>query len=244
MNKTSLFAFLSCLLLTVYLSGCGIIDYYFLTPPEDTAQELAQSGFEAMEEKDYRRAITAFTKLKDRYPFSPFTSAAELALGDAYFLSEQYEAAVQTYLEFESLHPGHEAVPYVLFQVGMANLRQFRSIDRPTDNLHLALQYFQRLQQTFPQSPQARDAEQAIQETRSRIAEHELFVADFYWRRGQYGPAWRRYQAVQQEFGDIPEISEYAQRQSDFAYYRFQKQQAKEDREEREGTWKRLLDWL
>lgn len=244
MNKPSIFTLLPCLLLTLYLSGCGIIDYYFLTPPEDTAQELAQAGFEAMEAKEYRRAITAFTKLRDRYPFSPFTSAAELALGDAYFLSEQYEAAVQSYLEFESLNPGHEAIPYVLYQVGMSYLRQFRSIDRPIDNLHQAMQYFQRLQQTFPQSPQARNAEEAVLETRTLIAEHELFVADFYWRRGQYGPAWRRYQSVFRDFKDIPEIAEYAERQGNFAYYRFQKQQSQLDREEREGTWKRLLDWL
>lgn len=244
MNRSPIFALLPCLLLTLFLSGCGIIDYYFLTPPEDTAQELAQAGFEAMEAREYRQAVTYFTRLRDRYPFSPFTSAAELALGDAYFLSGQYQAAAQTYLEFESLHPGHEAIPYVLHQIGMSYLRQFRSIDRPIDNLHQALQYFRRLQQTYPQSPQAQEAEQAILETRTRIAEHELFVADFYWRRNQYGPAWRRYQSVVRDFGDIPEIGEYAERQANFAYYHFQRQQAQEDREEREGTWKRLLDWL
>ncbi|GAB6060882.1 outer membrane protein assembly factor BamD [Desulfonatronum parangueonense] len=244
MKTTPIRALLPCLLLTFFISGCGIIDYYFLTPPEDTAQELAQAGFEAMEAKEYRQAITFFTKLKDRYPFSPFTSAAELALADAYFLSEQYEAAVQTYLEFESLHPGHESIPYVLFQVGMSYLKQFRSIDRPTDNLHLAIQYFTRVQQMFPDTVYARDASEFITQARTRIAEHELFVADFYWRRGQYGPAWRRYQQVSNEFADIDEIAEYAARQGDFAYYRFQKQQSREDREEREGTWKRFLDWL
>ncbi|SDB20808.1 Beta-barrel assembly machine subunit BamD [Desulfonatronum thiosulfatophilum] len=244
MKTTPIRALLPCLLLTFLISGCGIIDYYFLTPPEDTAQELAQAGFEAMESKEYRQAITYFTKLKDRYPFSPFTSAAELALADAYFLSEQYDAAVQTYLEFESLHPGHESIPYVLFQVGMSYLKQFRSIDRPTDNLHLAVQYFTRVQQTFPDSVHAHEAGEFITQARTRIAESELFVADFYWRRGQYGPAWHRYQQVSREFADIDEIAEYAARQGDFAYYRFQKQQSREDREEREGTWKRLLDWL
>lgn len=226
------------------LSGCGIIDYYFLPPPEDTAQELAQAGFEAMEAKEYRNAIAYFTKLKDRYPFSPYTSAAELALGDAYFLDGQYEAAAQTYLEFESLHPGHESIPYVLFQIGMSYLRQFRSIDRPTDNLGLALQYFYRLQQSHPQSIQAADADQFILEARRSMAEHELFVADFYWRKKEFGPAWRRYTAVAENFSDIPDIHEYATRQSNFAYYRFQKQESQRDREQREGTWKRFLEWL
>lgn len=244
MKKTPIFALLPCLLLTLFISGCGIVDYYFLTPPEDTAQDLAQAGFESMEAKDYRQAITYFTKLKDRYPFSPYTVAAELALGDAYFLSEQYDAAIQTYLEFESLHPGHESIPYVLFQLGMSHLKQFRSIDRPTENLERAIQYFSRVQQSYPQTPQAKDAPQFIVQARTHIAEHELYVADFYWRRKQYGPAWRRYDAVAREFSDITEIADYATRQADFAYYRFQKQQSREDQEEREGSWKRLLEWL
>ena len=237
-------ALLPCLAMLWLLSGCGIVDYYFLKPPEDTAQELAQGGFEAMEAKDYRRAIANFTKLKDRYPFSPYTSAAELALGDAYFLSGQYEAAVQTYLEFESLNPGHEATPYVLFQTGMSNLKQFRSIDRPSENLALALQYFTRLQEMFPNSPQAADAQVYILEARRKMAEHELFVADFYWRRGEFGPAWQRYAFVAKNFAEIPEIVEYAERQSNFAYYRFQQEQSRKDREQREGTWKRFLEWL
>ena len=30
--------------LVLLLNGCGAIDYYFLTPPEDTAQELYENA--------------------------------------------------------------------------------------------------------------------------------------------------------------------------------------------------------
>lgn len=43
----------ACLLL---LSGCGIIDYFFLPPPEDTAQELYEGANDAMQEKNYSQA--------------------------------------------------------------------------------------------------------------------------------------------------------------------------------------------
>lgn len=122
-------------LLLVLCSGCGVIDYFFLSPPEDTAQELAELGNEAMQEKEYGKAIEYFQKLRDRYPFSPFTTAGELSLGDAYFLDEQYRAASETYKEFESLHPRHEAIPYVLLQIGISSYNQFESIDLPQDNI-------------------------------------------------------------------------------------------------------------
>ena len=34
-----------------FLNGCGIIDYYFLTPPEDTAQELFENAQAYLQKK-------------------------------------------------------------------------------------------------------------------------------------------------------------------------------------------------
>ena len=52
------------------LSACGIIDYFYLPPPEDTAQELFENGNDAMREKNYMAAINYYTKLKESYPLA------------------------------------------------------------------------------------------------------------------------------------------------------------------------------
>ena len=83
----------ACLLL---LSGCGIIDYFFLPPPEDTAQELYEGANDAMQEKNYSQAAQYYTKLKDNFPFSPYTVEAELSLGDAFFLDGSHERRYHT----------------------------------------------------------------------------------------------------------------------------------------------------
>ena len=67
------------------LSGCGIIDMIYLPPAEDTAQEIFEAGNDAMSEKNYVRAVELYNKLRDTYPFSPYTVDAELALADAYY---------------------------------------------------------------------------------------------------------------------------------------------------------------
>ena len=72
-----------------------------------------------MSEKNYVRAVELYNKLRDTYPFSPYTVDAELSLADAYYLDEDYEQAAETYKDFESLHPRHEAIQYVLYQTGM-----------------------------------------------------------------------------------------------------------------------------
>ena len=98
---------LRCLLLALCLGalpGCGIIDMFYLPPAEDTAQEIFEAANDAMSEKNYVRAVELYNKLRDNYPFSPYTIDAELSLGDAYFLDEEYDLAAETYKDFEALH--------------------------------------------------------------------------------------------------------------------------------------------
>lgn len=226
------------------LSGCGIIDYFLVEPPEDTPQELFEAGQQAMHDKSYSNAAECFVKLKDRYPFSPYTTQAELMLGDAYFLDKQWPSAVNSYKEFESLHPRHEQMPYVLFQIGVANFNQFSSIDRPQTNVAEALEYFHSLREQYPDSPYAQPAAEYIAKSRRHMADHELFVANFYWTNEQFGPAWHRYQYVVTNFPDLPEVAEYATRMSELSYYEYQKTKAEQSRQQEYGSWRQYFDWL
>ncbi|WP_027184920.1 outer membrane protein assembly factor BamD [Desulfovibrio inopinatus] len=241
----SVIRLIAIFLLVTQLNGCGFIDYFFLPPPEDTAQELYEAGRDAMSEKKYSNAIEYFTKLKDRYPFSPYTTPALIALGDALFLEEDYATASDVYMEFESLHPRDEEIPYVLFQIGMSNFKRAESIDMPPDNLQTALQYFYLLEETFPQTEYGKLAGEYILKCRKRMAEHELFVADFYWRTDNYGPAWRRYMYVADNFKDVPEVVEYSKERAALSYLEYQKTLTEDERREIEGDWRQWLkEWL
>ena len=226
------------------LSGCGIIDYFFLPPPEDTAQELYEGANDAMREKDYGQAIQYYTKLKDNYPFSPYTVEAELSLGDALFLDERYAEASESYKEFESLHPRHEAIPYVLYQVGMSDLKSFVSVDRPTTAMQEALEFFGRLRETYPNTEYAQKAVDEMKKCRRLLAEHELYLGDVFWNMNNYGPAWKRYTYIVDNFQDVPEVSAHAKEKALSAYYRYREQQSQQAREQIQGSWKRWFDWL
>ena len=226
------------------LSGCGLIDYFFLPPPEDTAQELYEGATDAMRDKNYSQAVEYYSKLKDNYPFSPYTVEAELALGDALFLNEKYTEAADAYKDFESLHPRHEAIPYVLYQIGMSDLKSFTSVDRSTTAAAESIEYFKRLQETYPESEYALKAAPEIANARRIIAEHELYLGDVFWNMKQYGPAWRRYTYIVDNFPDVPEVQDHARQKSMSAYYKYREQQSHDAREQIEGSWKKWFDWL
>lgn len=230
--------------LVFMLSGCGIIDYFYLPPAEDTAQELYENGNDAMREKHYLEAIKSYTKLKDNYPFSPYTIEAELSLADAYFLDGEYSSAAEAYKEFETLHPRNPAIPYVLYQVGMSRLNGFVSIDRPANQIQEGLEYFERLRETYPGTEYAEKAAENIKECRRILAERELFIADVYWRTEKYGAAWQRYTFVKNNFKDVTKAQEYAAEKAAASYMRYREQQSQQIRESREGSWKQWFSWL
>lgn len=229
------------LVLLLYTAHCGLIDYYFLPPPEDTAQELYEAAMEAMKDKKFKTAIEQFSKLKDRYPFSPFTPKAEIALGDANFMLEQYAEAMDAYKEFEALHPSHEDTPYVIYQIGMSNLSMFKTIDIRQDNIKEALEYFYRVEESYPGSRYAASAKENIVKCRRILAEHEIFIADFFWRTKEFGAAWQRYRFVVENFSDLPDLRDYARRRAEYSYYEYQKTLSQDERDEVQGSW---LRWL
>lgn len=227
-----------------WMSGCGIIDYFFLPPPEDTAQEIFEAANDNMAEKNYVGAVERYNKLRENYPFSPYTIDAELAMADALYLDAEYSAAVEAYKDFESLHPRHPAVPYVLYQIGAARHKGFVSIDRATNDLQEGYEYLNRLVQTYPGSEYEKPARDLMVILRKSIGEHELYIAEVFWNMKRYGPAWRRYSYVAENFQDIPPLAELAQGKSLTAYHKYRDEQAKEVREQAKGTWRKWFTWL
>ncbi|WP_291322852.1 outer membrane protein assembly factor BamD [Desulfonatronospira sp.] len=213
-------------------------------PLEDTPQELAQAGVDAMEQERYKKAIEHFSDLRDRFPFSPHTPRAEIALGDAYMKSGNYVAAITVFTEFAEMNPRHEMIPYVLFRTGLAYYNKFTSIDRPQRNMQQALEYFRRVVQVYPETEYAEYSRYYKKQCRIKMAEHELYIADFYWRTKRYGSAYERYRYVEQNFEDLPKIVEYARERAKTSYFKHQEHASRHKRATDEGSWRDWLDWL
>ena len=227
------------------LSACGIIDYFYLPPPEDTAQELFENGNDAMREKNYMAAVEYYTKLKESYPFSPYAKEAEISLGDAYYLDQEYLLASEAYKDFEAMHPRDEAIPYVLMQIAQSDMKSYTSIDRPTTQLAEAEAYLNRVRESFAGTEYAERAEDLYAQCRRTMAEHELYLGDFFMRTGKYLAAWKRYQALAENFSDVGDLAEHAREKSKEAYVKHLETAAdKEKHRQDTGIFKAVKDWL
>ncbi|MCF8029282.1 MAG: outer membrane protein assembly factor BamD [Desulfohalobiaceae bacterium] len=245
MNKKRRFPLLLFIgLICLMLSGCGALNPFSSSKEPDSAAALLQAGKRAMEKGNYKQAAKYYQRIKEDHPFSRQTTEAGLGLADAYFQQEKYSAAESAYKEFESMHPGHPEIPYVLFRMGRANLKQFTSIDLTQDNVQQAEEYFTRLVQAYPQSEFANEAERYLARCRRLIAQHEIYVADFYMRTEQYRAAWKRYSSILDSYDDLKELTSYARSRATEAYYRYMLQASEKVRTALRGSWREWFDWL
>jgi outer membrane protein assembly factor BamD len=158
----------------------------------DPADKLIVQGMASYERGRYNTAMKDFQEIKDRYPFSPEALLAELKLADCKFYNENYEEAKELYKEFEEQHPANEAVPYVMFQIGMCDYSRTDRIDRDSTGAQDAIKSFSRLLRTYPDSPYTEEAKSRIRSAREFIVNHEYYVAVFYVRTKKYEQAKHR----------------------------------------------------
>ena len=174
------------------------------------AHELAQNGMDEFAEKNYRKSIRYFEKLRDWYPFSKFAKLAELKIADAHFNLKEYDDAIFAYEEFEELHPKNEAIPYVIYQIGNSHFNQLGTIDRDQTAAHKAMDSFQRLIKLYPDDSHAEDARAKIKTCRKSLAENQFYIGHFYYRTKRYKSALARFEGIVAVWNDFPEIQEKA----------------------------------
>jgi outer membrane protein assembly factor BamD len=205
----------ACMSAVFFLGGCStvketagdikksVVEFFYGSSENLTAQELAWKGMDAYDEGNYEKSIEHFQRLKDIYPFSKYAMLAELKLGDANYRMEKYEDAVFAYEEFEKLHPRNEAVPYVIYQIGRCHFDRINTTDRDQTAARKALDAFQRLQKQYPGSPYALSAADHIVACFKSLSGHDYSVGMFYFKTKHYKGALGRFTNVVTKYPDV-----------------------------------------
>jgi len=182
-------------LASIGLSGCATLDTmldwvgFGSGSAEKTPETLVMDAMSDFNGGNYSAALKTFQEIKDRFPFSDVALLAELKSADCNYHMEKYGEAKTLYEEFEANHPTNEAVPYVLFQIGMCYYQQIGTKDRDPGSAMNAVQAFDRLNRSFPQSPYFVEASARTMAAKDFLAQHEFYVATFYVRTDEYSQA-------------------------------------------------------
>jgi outer membrane protein assembly factor BamD len=200
--------FLVGICMVLLLSGCGLWKKVFGDDIEPTPAELMSEGLNDFKSGEFEAATETFQKIKDRYPYSKNALQAELKMADALYQREMFDEAYEEYSEFEKLHPKNPDIPYVIYQEGMCFYRQASTIDRDQSHTLQAREEFERVIKRYKNSPYANMAKRKLRESLVNMAEHELYVGNFYFRGEKYQAAMDRYLYIIDHFPDLGQYYE------------------------------------
>jgi len=171
---------------------------------QDDAEGLYQEAEEQFKDEKYLTALEKYRDIKNRFPYSSRAADAELRIADTHFAQENFIEAASSYEVFRELHPTHPKSDYVQYRIGLSYFQQIpENSARDLSAAHKAIEAFNTVIQRFPSSTFVAEAKTKILESRHKLAEHERYVADFYFQRRHYLSASYRYTALLQEFPDM-----------------------------------------
>ncbi len=173
---------------------------------EGDPEKLYKEGLTRFNRRDYPEALKKFEELKSSFPDSPpYTLWAELKVGDCHFLQKQYVEAIAAYEEFKKIHPGHEEIPYVQYQIGVSNYNQMLTLDRDQTPTKKALSNFEYLIANYPPSLFTEKAKEKIGICKKRLADHEFYIGNFYYKQRRFQAAASRFEGLLEKFPKEPE---------------------------------------
>ncbi len=182
---------------------------------QTTARQNYESGTESMEGGNYNEAIKFFEYVKNKFPYSKYAVLADLRVADAHFEREKWLEAADAYRLFFRFHPRHDKVPYAMFRVGLAYSHELdehwlselvlppqREKDQTAakDAIRAVDEYLTR----FPADENVDEAKEIRVLMRTRLADHDMYAADFYAQREKWKGAILRYETVAKGFSDTP----------------------------------------
>ncbi len=189
------------LTLPLILLGCSGIKI----SPETSQDELFQLGVTYYQQGKHKQAIQALNTLTANYPESSYRNDAELLLADAYFASKKYENAVDSYISFRNAHPTHPKIPYVVYMTGVSFYKQMLDTRRDQSMTRKAIKEFETVIGEFPSSEYAQPAREMLALCKTRLADQDFYIGDFYHKEGKHVAALGRYYATLEKKKD-PEL--------------------------------------
>ena len=162
----------------------------------------------ALEDGLFPEAIKGFSEVKSKHPYTAFARLADLRISDVYFEQGKYDDSIGSYRRFLKYNPGHPEVPYALYQIGQAYYERLPqdwwflppAAEKDQARVHQAIEAYRTLVARFPQNDIAKKAAEQIAECRKRLAEHEMYVADFYFKRERYKASAKRAEGILQNY--------------------------------------------
>ncbi len=206
------------LVLVLLLSACSMLPEQIDETKGWSPNQLYSEAQSELASGNYDKAIQYLEKLESRYPFGTYAQQAQMDIAYVYYRQDEPAQALAATERFIKLHPNHPNVDYLYYLRGLINFNDklsmfnFLAKQDPTERdpkaAREAFDSFKQLTERFPNSIYASDARDRMRYLVNAMAQYEVHVANYYYRRGAYLAAANRAQIAVQQYHESPAVEE------------------------------------
>ena len=207
---------LSCLAAAVLLGACSS------TPvergPNLSPNRLYADAKDEMGAGSWDKAVPILERLEGRAAGTPLAQQAQLDKAYSQYKSGEPAQAVSTLDRFMKLHPASPAMDYALYLKGLVNFNDNLGLlswvarqdlsERDQKAAKESFEAFKELATRFPDSRYTPDARARMTYIVNALAQYEVHVARYYFKRGAYVAAVNRAQTALADYHDVPALEE------------------------------------
>lgn len=174
--------------------------------PVKTAEQYQEEARVAYDEavaayldEDWEIAVRLLDEVRRNFSYTRYARLAELRLADASFRQEKFAEATAAYRSFTRDYPSDPEVPYARYRIVRAQFLQSEASvfqppleERDLATVRSAYSSLQAFLADYPTYHRRVELDYMLQVVTGMLVRHELYVARFYLKRDEYGPAIER----------------------------------------------------
>jgi len=174
------------------------------------AERLYKEGHKELVAGNWGKAREMFDKLESRYPFGRYAQQGQIEIAYAYYKEGETADALDATERFLKTNPSHPNADYVHYLRGLINFIEppvligrlvgYKVSERDPKAMRESFEAFKELISHYPDSRYVPDAKLRMRYLQNALANHEVRVADYYYRRGAYLAAIERAQGSLRDF--------------------------------------------
>lgn len=198
------------------LAGCSS------APVDKTAgmspNRLYAEAKDEMGSSQWDKAVPLLEKLEARAAGTPLAQQAQLDKAYSQFKAGEQAQSLATLERFIKLHPASPALDYAIYLRGIVNFNDDLGLlssitrqdlaERDQKAAKESFESFKELTSRFPESKYTPDAQQRMNYIVGSLAQYEVHVAKYYYKRGAYLAAANRAQQCITDYRDVPATEE------------------------------------
>jgi outer membrane protein assembly factor BamD len=187
---------------TLTLAACaggkeGVERFAYVEQPVEL---LYDEGARSLQRRRYDDAIAYFAEVERQHPYSAWARRAMLMTAYAEYLTNDYDAAIESVDRFLAIHPGNKDAGYAYYLRAMSYYERIRDVGRDQEITRQARDALTDVIRRYPESEYARDAQLKLDLTMDHLAGKEMDIGRYYLRRNQHVAAIGRFNNVVQDY--------------------------------------------